>query len=113
MWAGANRPDTDGIDLGQALSTKKEFTLPSIWNPSIASVHSEHHVLTRPEPGRLAYTMTGIAMVRALRAEPLMAEVRVLMLTSESSIRSTGQCTCPVWLPERSWHLCTGRRSSP
>ena len=63
MWAGANRPDTDGIDLGQALSTKKEFTLPSIWNPSIASVHSEHHVLTRPEPGRLAYTMTGIAMV--------------------------------------------------
>ena len=32
--------------------------------------------------------MTGIAMVRALRAEPLMAEVRVLMLTSESSIET-------------------------
>jgi type IV pilus assembly protein PilB len=32
--------------------------------------------------------MTGIAMVRALRAEPLMTEVRVLMLTSESSIEA-------------------------
>jgi CheY-like chemotaxis protein len=32
--------------------------------------------------------MSGIAMVRALRAEPLMAEVRVLMLTSESSIEA-------------------------
>jgi type IV pilus assembly protein PilB len=32
--------------------------------------------------------MTGIAMVRALRAEPLMAEVRVLMLTSEASIET-------------------------
>jgi DNA-binding response OmpR family regulator len=32
--------------------------------------------------------MTGIAMVRALRAEPLMTEVRILMLTSESSIEA-------------------------
>jgi hypothetical protein len=37
--------------------------MTDIWAPSIATVHSRHHVLTRPAPGQLAYTLTGVAMV--------------------------------------------------
>lgn len=33
------------------------------FNPMVVNLHTQHHVLTRPEPDLLAYTLTGIAMI--------------------------------------------------